>query len=804
MMGHNYPRLRRRGRAGGIAAACAAAMLSVVAVPGTAGAAVIAGKPAGPAHGRYVAEIRRTAYGIPHILARDFGSLGYGYGYAFAQDNLCSLASQVLTLRGQRSRYFGPGASSGDPLAPATNLASDIYYQGLLRSQAVRRLLARPAPLGPTSQVRQLVEGYAAGYNRYLRDTGTAHLPDPTCRGAAWVHPITPLDIWTLMYNLDQTAGADQFKQDIATASPPSAGTRAKPVTPAPAAPRGPQMGSNAIGLGQAATVAHDGMLLANPHFPWAGPDRFYQVQLTIRGVLNVAGASLYGTPVVEIGHTTHLAWTHTVSTAQRYTLYQLALVPGKPTSYLVDGRAEKMTTETVHVTVRGAGGQLSTVTRTLYRSRYGPVVAGQPLGWTATTAFAIRDANAGNLRSVNEWLAMDSSDNLAQLRAAQRTYQGLPFVNTIAADASGRTYFADASVVPHVTDQEAARCIDTPQGKAAYPAQFILDGSTSACQWGRDPGAIEPGIFAPGHDPQLSRSDYVTNSNDSPWLANPADPITGYPRIFGDIGTARSLRTRLGLDMVAQRLAGTDGLGPPGFTLPTLQATMLGDRDYSAEVALAATVAMCRADPVLPASDGQPVDVRAACDALADWNGRGDPSGRGAVLWREFFNTTAQANPWQVPFDPAHPLTTPRVFDTSLPAVQHAFADVVHFFQAHHISLGEPLGAAQRYADIPVPGCTDTEGCFNVVDSVGRLSTSGVFPDVTDGSSFIMAVELTPARPRTRTILTYSESANPASPHYTDQTVLFSRKQWVTERFTQAQISSDPQLRITTLRGPA
>jgi acyl-homoserine-lactone acylase len=276
-------------------------------------------------------------------------------------------------------------------------------------------------------------------------------------------------------------------------------------------------------------------------------------------GMLNVSGASLYGTPVVEIGHTSHLAWTHTVSTAQRYTLYQLSLVPGKPASYLVDGRAEPMTTQKVQVTVRGSGGRLSTVTRTLYRSRYGPVLAA---GWTAQTAFAIRDANASNLRSVNEWLAMDQSESLTQLRAAQRTYQGIPFVNTIAVDTSGSAYFADASVVPHVTDQQAARCIDTPEGKAAYPAQTILDGSTSACQWGDDPDAIEPGIFAPSHDPQLTRTDYVTNSNDSAWLANPGAPITGYPRIFGDIGTERSLRTRLGLTMVAQRLAGADGLG--------------------------------------------------------------------------------------------------------------------------------------------------------------------------------------------------------------------------------------------------
>ena len=57
---------------------------------------------------RYSAEIRRTEYGIPHIVANDYGSLGYGYGYAFAQDNLCVMADRVVTLRGDRSQVLRP------------------------------------------------------------------------------------------------------------------------------------------------------------------------------------------------------------------------------------------------------------------------------------------------------------------------------------------------------------------------------------------------------------------------------------------------------------------------------------------------------------------------------------------------------------------------------------------------------------------------------------------------------------------------------------------------------------------------
>src|SRR5262245_13768183 len=146
---------------------------------------------------RYRVEIRRTQYGIPHIRARDYASLGYGYGYAFAQDNLCVIADRMLTLRGQRSMYLDPSARPGDPFADSeaesSNLASDVYYQGVRQSGVVRRLLARRAPLGPTVQLRRMVDGYVAGYNRYLRDTGVARLPDPTSRGRALVGPFTGL-----------------------------------------------------------------------------------------------------------------------------------------------------------------------------------------------------------------------------------------------------------------------------------------------------------------------------------------------------------------------------------------------------------------------------------------------------------------------------------------------------------------------------------------------------------------------------------------------------------------------------------
>ncbi len=758
--------------------------------------------------GSYVAQIRRTEYGIPHILAHSYAGLGYGYGYAFAQDNLCTMADRVLTLRGERSAHFGPTGDSGDTLGASTdNLDSDVYYQGLRKSGVVQRLLARPAPLGPTRQARDLVAGYVAGYNRYLRDTGVANLPDPTCRGQSWVTPITATDVWTLVYDLDTLTGVAAFKQSIATASPPgSAGTPSPSPTPTkpgkPAIPRttllaqvpevpAANVSSNGWALGRDATVAHDGMVLANPHVPWTGNARLYQVQFTIPGVLDVSGASLYGTPMLEFGHTAGVAWTQTASHASRLTPYRLSLVPGDPTSYLVDGHAIAMDHRHVTVTVRDPAGRLATVSRTLYSSRYGPVLG---TGWTTANAIAVRDAGADNLRSVDEWLAMGRSENLAQLRAAQDTYQGLPWTYTLASDTSGTVFFADASVAPHVTAALEQRC-EVGQTGGDIPTP-ILDGSTSACDWGSDPDAIEPGIFGPGNYPRLTRTDFVANSNNSPRFANPAQPLIGYQPIY-DPRVQLELRPRLSLNMIGERLAGTDGYGPPGFTLASLQETMLGERNYSADLARDAVVAMCRAHPVLTATDGSQIDVRAACSVLAAWNGRADVTSRGEVLWQQAYGQLNYTlGWWRVPFDPAQPLTTPRDLNTDDPDVQHALADAVEYFQAHGVPLDITLGAVQHYAGISLPGCTEGEGCFN------RVEGSGAGSDASNGSTFIMATELTPAGPRTRTILTYSESANPDSPHYSDQTALFSRGQWVTERFTEAEINADPRLLTTTLYG--
>ena len=175
--------------------------------------------------GGYHAEIRRTAHGIPHVKSDDYGGLGFGYGHAFAEDNVCELAEEILTVTGRRSRFFGPDGSYNELAGPINNLVSDFYYTSVAQARTVERLLAnRPddTPRGPSRYARALVKGYAAGYNEYLRDTGVDRLPDPRCRGAAWVRPISALDVWRRIHRVTTLIGTGQLLSGIVAARPPS------------------------------------------------------------------------------------------------------------------------------------------------------------------------------------------------------------------------------------------------------------------------------------------------------------------------------------------------------------------------------------------------------------------------------------------------------------------------------------------------------------------------------------------------------------------------------------------------------
>ncbi len=783
--------------------------------------------PDAPSGTSYSVNIRRTAFGIPHIKADDYASVGYGYGYVHAQDNLCVLAEDLMTIRGERAKYFGRDGSYAIPAngTNVPNVDSDFFWKFTATDEAIA-----PMRLNSDQEAIDASRGFAAGYSRYVRELKAGNHPGRhlACRDADWVREIDEDDMYRRYYRLALIASSSVFAEGIATAAPPPL-LKAQSEVDAEAIARldpeefplagGLPIGSNMYALGPEATEDGSSMLFGNPHFPWIGTERLYQAHLILPDA-EIMGAALYGVPAALIGFNDKFAWSHTVSTAYRFSFYELTLSPINPTQYLYDGEIRDMAATEVSIEILESDGSTTTETRTLYSSHFGPMleyqVSGAPvLEWTTAKAYTLRDANAENDRLMNQFFRWNRAQSWEEFVALHSSVLGIPWVNTVATGPGKPAYYGDVTVVPNVPDAKTTTCAAEPLHSAfqqLVPGLPVLDGSRAECEWDTDEDAPAPGIFGPANLPKLIRNDWVHNCNDSYWATNPAELLTGYAAIIGDEETPRSERTRLCMLQVMRRLDGSDGLPGNKFSYQQLKDIVLSSQVYTAQRELNTVLAAYCPFGTLMGSTG-PVDISEACAVLANWDMTNNLDSVGGHIWREFWRNLGPILPvgspadiarWTTPFSASDPANTPAGLNVLLPQVEQAFADGVATVLTSSFALDAAMGTIQHsgiHDDyIPIFGGEGFEGSFTIANARGTgLSEDGY--NITYGNSFIQAVTwAADGTPHAEGFVTYSQSTDPASPYYQDLTSAYSEKRWVHFPFTESQLAESEILVDLTL----
>lgn len=771
------------------------------------------------------ATLRRTSFGIPHIEAKDFTSMGYAYGYAQAEDNLCLLARDTLTVRGLRSRYLGVNGNYTIPSngTSTTNLNADFFWRTTLTDDAIAPFKANSDP-----EVLEASSGYVAGFNRYVEEIKAGEHPGrhEECRSADWLFALEESDMYRRYLRLSVLASSSVFVDGIATAQPPSslnlndtsaedllttlsdAGADSLPF------PLGDELpiGSNMYGLSSGATRTGESILFGNPHFPWQETERLYLAHLKVGDSTEIMGAALYGLPAVLIGFNENFAWSHTVSTAYRFTFYELTLNPADPTQYLYEGEFRDMESTDISIEVLEDDGSIGERTRTLYRSKFGPMLtfeaAGVPvLNWTSLKAYTLRDANAENDRLLNQFFRWNQAESLDEFIELHGSVLGVPWVNTVATGPGQKAYYGDVTVVPNVSDAKASSCATalSPVFEQLAPGLPILDGSRADCEWDTDADAPAPGIFGPGNLPTLTRDDWVHNCNDSYWVTNPEEPLTGFAGIIGDEETQRTLRTRKCIQQVQDRLSGADGLpGSVGFDLANLQEVVLGSSVQSEQLARQSVLDTYCPLGTLLSSSGEAVDITEACLVLREWDGTNNLESAGGHIWREFWRgidplPITSPEKWLVPFDANDPVNTPAGLNVASPLIQTAFADGVKRIQDSPIAMDATMGEIQQSGihdeSIPVFGGEGFTGSFTIASTRPNDLSDGTY-DVTYGNSYIQTVTWDDnGKPVAEGFITYSQSTDPASPYYKDMTKAYSQKQWISFPYTEEAIRSDENL---------
>lgn len=740
-------------------------------------AACAAGPDAPSTPGERAALVQRTTHGVAHITAPDVETLAYGVAYAHAQDNLCQTAQTLVTARGERSLLFGAAASGQLGLRVLPNEQIDLFIAAHMDDDRLARDWSAAAP-----DLQAMARGYVAGYNRYLADNKD-RLP-PACQGQPWLRPMTLQDYRRVNEIVSVQAGVAALADAMLAARPPGATSAAPaPVDLADAAQAmrdagllDAPFGSNAWAFGKDTTANGRGMLLGNPHFPWVGMNRFWQMHLTIPGQLDVMGASIGLTALVQIGFNKDVAWSHTVSTGKRFTLHELALQAGDPTTYLVDGRPEKMTPRTVTIRSRAADGSVATKEHTVWQTRFGPVVAiaRAGLNWTTRHAYALKDANAGNVRAGDVWLGFARATSVGDMRTAMQGL-GIPWVNTIAADRHGNALYADVSVVPDVDAARLARCAPSRAAAALLDAAglVVLDGSKAACDWHRDAASPVPGWTPIERMPVAVRTDWVHNSNDSFAFTQPRQAWGAISPLVGD-DVVRRPRTRAGLIEIPELI------GRGKVTLGGIQAQLFANRNIVGQMIVPDLLAACGQAPTDEAREG--------CAVLRGWNRSSELDARGAPLFREFWRAALQIpRVYRQPADKARPVDTPmglNMADAEVAGkVWDALGGAVRKIKAAGFPADVALGQVQRpvFTDEPVflHGGDEIEGVLNNLGDRGApgLSARGLRIDY--GTSYVQTVTFDDRGPVAQALLTYGQSTVPGSPHQTDQMKLYARKEW-------------------------
>lgn len=672
--------------------------------------------------------ITRDEWGVPHIRGDSDAAAVFGLAYAMAEDNYWQIEDDYIHALGRAAHWYGPDYIASDMVKAA------FEVERLSREEYQRE-----------PQARQLLwDAFADGLNHYVQTSGER--PRLIAQWEPWMlfARFRTVSAGTTVdgVRLGSIAGADRDAAGDTLALVGRWDGNATAFVP-------PQ-GSNMWAVAPSRTAAGHALLFQNPHVSFFGSGQRYEVHISSASGWNVRGFAILGTPMPRSGHNERLAWSHTNTGADHADAYAVTFDhPTDPLLYRWGSEWRRAVEWQDTIRVNTENGVAERVV-TFRRTHHGPVVAERE-----GRALAVRFARLEEGGSLQQWYAMGRAQSLDAFRTAL-DQRSLPISNTLYADVEGNIYYLHGNAVP-------AR--DT-----SFDWRRPVDGNDPRTEWrGYHPISELPELLNPA-------TGWIQNTNGTPFQAtgegynlDPAD-YPGYMAPEPDNGRARASR----------RLLAGDSAWTFAEWARAAFDTHVTEADDEIE-------ALAREwEEVGGQNPGRARAVDAIVDSLRAWDRVAAVESTPTtlfMLWQEHLRGAAVTGE----------LRRFRALEETLAELRRDWgAELVPWgevnrLQRVHTSGREPFSDDEP--SLPVAGAPGFAGVifrFEARRSPGTRRRYG-----TSGHTWVSVVELAP-EVRSRSVVTFGQSAHPESPHWFDQAPLYARGELKPGHFTDRDVQAN------------
>ena len=494
--------------------------------------------------------------------------------------------------------------------------------------------------------------------------------------------------------------------------------------------------GSNVIAMNSSKTASGETFLAINTHQPLEGPTSWYEVHLNSEEGTNIIGTMYPGTPNILIGVNEYLGWSHTVNYPDKTDVFKLRMKNKR--KYIVDEEEYELEKLKAKITIKVLGIPIK-INRKYFKSIYGPTLKNK------SGYYSIRTPTLFNIKALEQWWRMGKSKNFTEFYNTLKMKQ-IPGFNIGYADKYDTIFYMSNGIIPKRAE--------------GYNWKGIVPGDTKKTLW------------TEYHDiedlPQVIQPDagFIYNANHSPFKSttaeeNPKEEDFSQRMGYETYDNNRSTR-------LIELIESYDKVSYEDFKDIKYDNSFPSKFNYNfMDISIIETLKLQAEN-----------DLFELLDIIQKWDRKTDIDSQGAGIYGILYYQLV----WNYRNEIYENNNTVSK-ETLISALREVKRYLIDNFGSIDITLGDFQKLVRGDKEIPIWGLPD------VITAMSSRPYKEGKNKVTQGESYIGLVRFNEKGPILESIMSYGNSDDPDSDHYTDQMENYSKFQTKKMTFDRDEI---------------